>query len=128
MLSIAALSAWRRRARLTGTVVAIALGVAFLVGTMILGDTFAASFDRLFTDTAAGTDVVVRNATSVSDEPDAQRGYIDASIVEQVHSDRWCLSPSQRSLATASSSTSAANHWAATVRRGSPARGSTILR
>ena len=85
MLSIAALSAWRRRARLTGTVVAIALGVAFLVGTMILGDTFAASFDRLFTDTAAGTDVVVRNATSVSDEPDAQRGYIDASIVEQVH-------------------------------------------
>ena len=37
------------------------LGVAFLVGTLVLGDTIAANFDRLFTETSAGTDVVVRS-------------------------------------------------------------------
>lgn len=79
-------SLWQRRRRLFGTVTAIVLGVAFLVGTLVLGDTFSANFDRLFTETAAGTDVVVRNATSVSDEPDAQRGPIDATVLDRVRS------------------------------------------
>src|SRR5262245_19115805 len=84
MFRIATESAWQRRRRLAGTAVAIVLGVAFLVGTLVLGDTFAANFDRLFTETAAGTDVVVRNATSVSDEPAAQRGFIDAGVLDTV--------------------------------------------
>jgi putative ABC transport system permease protein len=84
MLRIAANNAWRLRRRLFGTVVAIVIGVGFLVGTMVLGDTFVASFDRLFTDTAAGTDVVVRSSVSVSDEPDARRGFIDDSVVDAV--------------------------------------------
>ena len=84
MLRIAANNAWRLRRRLFGTAVAIVIGVGFLVGTLVLGDTFVASFDRLFTDTAAGTDVVVRSSVSVSDEPDARRGFIDASVVDAV--------------------------------------------
>lgn len=84
MLRIAAKNAWRLRRRLLGTVVAIVIGVGFLVGTLVLGDTFVASFDRLFTDTAAGTDVAVRSAVSVSDEPDARRGFIDATVVDLV--------------------------------------------
>jgi putative ABC transport system permease protein len=84
MFRIATESAWQRRRRLAGTALAIVLGVAFLVGTLVLGDTFAANFDRLFTETAAGTDVVIRNATSVSDEPSAQRGFIDAGVVDTV--------------------------------------------
>ena len=39
------------------------LGVAFLTGTLVLGDTLSANFDRLFTEVSASTDVVVRNAT-----------------------------------------------------------------
>lgn len=86
MLKMSLESLWQRRRRLFGTATAVTLGVAFLVGTLVLGDTFARNFDQLFTETAAGTDVVVRNGTSVSDEPDAQRGLIDESILEQVQS------------------------------------------
>ena len=48
-----------------GTLLAVVLGVAFLAGTLVLGDTLRSSFDDLFADATAGTDVVVRNATEV---------------------------------------------------------------
>ena len=60
---------------------AVVIGVAFLTGTLLLGDTISANFDRLFTQVSANTDVVVRNATSTSDEPDANRGLIDESLL-----------------------------------------------
>ena len=43
----AALRAHTRR--LLGTGFAVCMGVAFLAGTMVLGDTLRANFDRLFT-------------------------------------------------------------------------------
>jgi putative ABC transport system permease protein len=73
-----------RRRRLFGTLLAVFLGVAFLSGTSVLSDTLRASIDDFFVDATAGTDVIVRNATEVSDEADARRGPIPDSIVERV--------------------------------------------
>jgi putative ABC transport system permease protein len=78
---------WARKRRLAGTAVAVVLGVAFLTGTLVLGDTLSGNFDRLFAEVSAGTDVVVRNATSIDGEqdgPDAARGSIDESLVDLV--------------------------------------------
>ena len=68
--------------RLTGTSLAVVLGVAFLTGTLVLGATLRANFDDLFTEVNAGTDVVVRNATDLG--MDSPRGPIDLSLVDQV--------------------------------------------
>ena len=48
---------------------AVFLGVAFLAGTLVLGDTLRNNFDNLFADVNAGTDVVVRNATDLGTRP-----------------------------------------------------------
>jgi putative ABC transport system permease protein len=84
MIRLTLTSLWARRRRVASIGVAVALGVAFLTGTLVLGDTLSHNFDRLFTDASAGTDVVVRNATTVDDQPDANRGLIDASLVARV--------------------------------------------
>ncbi|MBN2622180.1 MAG: ABC transporter permease, partial [Acidimicrobiales bacterium] len=68
--------------RLTGTSLAVVLGVAFLTGTLVLGSTLRANFDDLFTEVNAGTDVVVRNATDLG--MDAPRGLIDRSLADLV--------------------------------------------
>src|SRR5215211_7863335 len=73
--------------RLIGTFLAVFLGVAFLSGTLVLGDTLRGNFDDLFTEANAGTDVVVRHASKLSTdpgEPDSQRGLLDASLVDTV--------------------------------------------
>jgi putative ABC transport system permease protein len=53
-------SVWGHRRRLTSTLAAVAIGVAFLAGMLMLGDTTRSSFDQLFKDVNAGTDVIVR--------------------------------------------------------------------
>lgn len=75
-----------RRRRLASTAVAVVAGVAFLVGTLVLGDTIAANFDDLFSETAAGTDVVVRAESPVdgSIEADPGRRPIEESLVEEL--------------------------------------------
>jgi len=85
MIGIGLKSTWGRRRRLLSTTFAVVLGVAFLVGTLVLGDTLGANFDRLFTEVTASTDVVVRNATVVQDSggPDAG-GPIPESMVDVV--------------------------------------------
>jgi putative ABC transport system permease protein len=70
--------------RLVGTAVAVFLGVAFLAGTLVLGDTLRNNFDNLFADVNAGTDVVVRNATDLGIEADEPRGLIDRSLVDRI--------------------------------------------
>ncbi|RPE35645.1 ABC transporter permease [Kitasatospora cineracea] len=70
---IGARSLLAHRRRLFGTVLSIVLGVAFLTGTMVLGDTLRANFDTLFADADAGTDAVVRSA-EVLDVPNAPGG------------------------------------------------------
>src|SRR5437879_2829957 len=73
--------------RLLGTFLAVFLGVAFLSGTLVLGDTLRGNFDNLFSEANAGTDVVVRHTSKLSTdpgEPDSQRGLVDASLVKRV--------------------------------------------
>jgi putative ABC transport system permease protein len=57
-LAFRSLSAHKRR--LVSTLLAVAIGVAFLAGTLVLADTTRSSFDDLFQQMNAGTDVVVR--------------------------------------------------------------------
>jgi len=68
------------RRRMASTVVAIILGVAFLTGTMVLGDTMSGGFDRVFTAANQGIDVVVRNSTVVGTDDSEQRGRVDATL------------------------------------------------
>ncbi|MFF0447559.1 ABC transporter permease [Streptomyces sp. NPDC004609] len=57
-----------RRRRFAGTFTAVLLGVAFLAGTLVMGDTLRGSFDSLFATANRGTDAVVRGTgvTTVS--------------------------------------------------------------
>lgn len=86
MIRITLTSLWARRRRLVGTTVAVFLGVAFLSGTLVLGDTLGANFDRLFAEVSTGTDVVVRSSTVIDtdDGPDDARGPLDESLVDEL--------------------------------------------
>ena len=75
---------WAHKRRLFGTVFAVLLGVTFLVGTLVLGDTMRAGFDDLFTEVNAGTDAVVRSATKIGGDQTETRGLIDTSLVEPI--------------------------------------------
>ncbi|HEV8652401.1 MAG TPA: FtsX-like permease family protein [Actinomycetes bacterium] len=86
MLAIILKGLWSHKRRLTGTFLAVLLGVAFLSGTLVLGDTLRANFDTLFTSVTGDTGAVVRNATKVDSNPAAPRGPIDASLVERLRS------------------------------------------
>ncbi|RFS80944.1 ABC transporter substrate-binding protein [Actinomadura spongiicola] len=75
---------WGRKRRMVGSLLAVFLGVTFLTGTLVLGDTLAGSIDGYYSKAFGQTDVSVRNSTSVSDEPWGSRGQIDASVLDQV--------------------------------------------
>jgi putative ABC transport system permease protein len=86
MLRLGFSSLWTHRRRLIGTGIAISLGVAFLTGTLVLGDTLSHNFDTLFREVSAGTDVGGRNATNVDSSARGvdNRGAIDAALIDQV--------------------------------------------
>ncbi|HEX2381507.1 MAG TPA: ABC transporter permease [Acidimicrobiales bacterium] len=85
MLGICVKSVWSHKRRLVGAVLAVVFGVAFLSGTLLLGDTLSANFDSLFTQANGSTDVVVRSATKVSDaQGQSNRATVDASLIDQV--------------------------------------------
>ena len=72
--------------RLVGTFLSIFLGVAFLSGTLVLGDTLRANFDDLFTEANAGTDAVVRSPIEIDSDEGPRRGVIVESLVDAVES------------------------------------------
>jgi len=57
---------WAHKRRLVSTVFAVALGVAFLAGTLLLSDTLRANFSKLFTQANGSTSVVIRSTTLLS--------------------------------------------------------------
>ncbi|MEV7216424.1 FtsX-like permease family protein [Kitasatospora cineracea] len=83
---IGARSLLAHRRRLFGTVLSIVLGVAFLTGTMVLGDTLRANFDTLFADADAGTDAVVRSAgvLDVPNVPGGVRAPLDEALTAKL--------------------------------------------
>lgn len=66
-IGLAGLRAHKRR--FAGTFLAVFLGVSFLAGTMVMGDTLKAGFGKLFADANSGTDTVVRGADEVKAGP-----------------------------------------------------------
>jgi putative ABC transport system permease protein len=86
MFRITLKNAWGHKRRLLGTTLAVFLGVAFLSGTLVLGDTLSASFDRLFVESTTGTDAVVRNPTSIARGGNEieQGGLVDAALVDEI--------------------------------------------
>jgi putative ABC transport system permease protein len=70
--------------RLALTTTSIALGVAFLAGTLILTDTMHKAFDQLFTKISKGTDAVVRMESAYSSSSDTSHKPIPANVLDQV--------------------------------------------
>jgi putative ABC transport system permease protein len=92
MTSLAFKNLVAHRRRFVGTFLAAVLGVAFLAGTLVLGDTLKRNFDSLFAEANAGVDVAVRSSTLIKggNGPDEleQRGLVDASVVDRVRAVR----------------------------------------
>lgn len=70
--------------RLGATALAVVLGVSFMVGTTVLGDTVKAGFDEAFADVNLGVDAVVRSDSEIPTPFGAERVRIDAAVVEQL--------------------------------------------
>ncbi|MEV0172216.1 ABC transporter permease [Streptomyces sp. NPDC050803] len=83
-LSLSSLRAHRRR--FAGTFAAVFLGVAFLAGTLVMGDTLRASFDTMFGNATSGTDAVVRSADAITTpgESEGVREPVDTDLVSTV--------------------------------------------
>ena len=71
MLTTTLRATWAHKRRLLGTVLAVAIGVAFLSGTLIFNATLDRSFEDLFTDAVGQTDVEVRSSSVLDGESDA---------------------------------------------------------
>ncbi|MBO4256019.1 ABC transporter permease [Streptomyces griseorubiginosus] len=69
-LSVTSLRAHKRR--FAGTFLAVFLGVAFLAGTLVMGDTLRAGFDTMFGDATSGTDAVVRSTDTITTPGESQ--------------------------------------------------------
>ncbi|MFC7258574.1 ABC transporter permease [Streptomyces lutosisoli] len=71
-LRISAASLRAHKRRFAGTFLAVLLGVAFLAGTLVMGDTLRAGFDTMFGNAAKGTDAVVRSADTITTPGESQ--------------------------------------------------------
>ncbi|MFI9248781.1 ABC transporter permease [Streptomyces sp. NPDC053069] len=83
-LGLTSLRAHRRR--FAGTFLAVFLGVAFLTGTLVMGDTLRAGFGSMFGEATSDTDAVVRGADAITTPGEAQgvRRPVDTSLVRAV--------------------------------------------
>ena len=87
MIRITFTNLWARRYRLLASSIAVLIGVAFMSGTLVLADTMGRTFDGLFTDVYAGTDVVVRGESSFEETDQinfgaSSRPRIDDALVD----------------------------------------------
>ncbi|MFC8431245.1 ABC transporter permease [Streptomyces sp. NPDC057253] len=71
-LSGSSLRAHKRR--FAGTFLAVFLGVAFLAGTLVMGDTLRAGFDTMFGNATSGTDAVIRSAEAITTPGESEGG------------------------------------------------------
>ena len=73
------------KGRLISTLLAVALGVAFVAGVLMLTDTMNKSFDDLFATAFEGTDAVVRSDQTIDDGFGGEiRSRLDASVLDDV--------------------------------------------
>ncbi len=90
MLRVIVKNLLARKLRLVLTALSVVLGVAFVTGTLVLGDTMNSTFDKLFSTAYAGTDVGVRGKaafeTNITEggDPAQTRPPVPASVLDQV--------------------------------------------
>ena len=84
MLKVALRGLMAHKARLITTFAAVALGVAFMGGVLVLTDTMNRSFDDLFADVFRDTDAVVRSDQTFEGDFGDVRGRIDAAVLPDV--------------------------------------------
>jgi putative ABC transport system permease protein len=84
MWKVAINNMWAHRRRLVRTCSAVLLGVAFLAGTLVLGDTMRAGFGTAFADAYAGTDVVVQGDETVGSESAEQQRLLAPELLDDV--------------------------------------------
>ncbi|MDX6623760.1 MAG: putative transport system permease protein [Solirubrobacterales bacterium] len=68
MTSLALKSLWARKVRALTTTFAVVIGVAFMAGSYVFTDTIFAAFDEIFSDSQAGTSVVVSSENLVKQQ------------------------------------------------------------
>jgi putative ABC transport system permease protein len=86
MLRIAVSDMWAHKRRLVGSMIAVVLGVAFLSGTLLLGDTLKANFDKLFTTANGSTDVILRGSTQIGSDINKSRSGVPVSLAASARS------------------------------------------
>jgi putative ABC transport system permease protein len=84
MVKVALRGLMAHKSRLVTTFLAVALGVAFIGGVLVLTDTMNRSFDDLFADVVRDTDAVVRSDQTISSDFGDIRGQIDAALLDDV--------------------------------------------
>ncbi len=86
MLSTTLRAMVAHKLRLVLTTASIALGVAFLAGTMILTDTMNLAFTQLFSSVSSGTDAVVRTESGYNQMEGigTSRRPLDAAVLDTV--------------------------------------------
>jgi putative ABC transport system permease protein len=83
MLTIALRGLTAHTSRLITTFLAVALGVAFVGGVLVLTATMNRSFDDLFADVYRDTDAVVRSDQTIGGDFGETRGQVDAALLAQ---------------------------------------------
>jgi putative ABC transport system permease protein len=85
MFSLALRTIRAKRARFLLSATAVALGVAFMAGTLVLTDSIRQAYDGITATAHEGTDALVRS-TQVVEDPDTGevRGTVDASVLDTV--------------------------------------------
>ena len=86
MIGFAARALWARKLRTVLTALAIVLGVAMVSGTYVLTDSIDQAFDRIFTDSRAGSNAVVsgKSAFDLSQEQGFAAPPFDEGVLETV--------------------------------------------
>ncbi len=84
MLRLALRGIAAHRYRLISTMVAVVLGVGFMAGTLVLGDTVRKGFDDVFADVYRDVDTVVRSSSTVSSPFGRDRARIDQAVLPAV--------------------------------------------
>lgn len=86
MWSLALASVRANKRRLFGTSLSVLFSVAFLAGTIVLGDTMSNGFDAAYGSFNSTTDVIVRSTSVVGTDDSEQRRPVPASLADRLPS------------------------------------------
>src|SRR6266511_5838288 len=75
---------WAHKRRLVSTVIAIVLGVGFVTGAIVLGNTLSRAYDDIFAAATRGTDAFVRSTSVVGSDFGEQRARVDVALADRV--------------------------------------------